>query len=133
MKVFPDTNVLVSAVTTRGICADVLREVFSVHELFISEHIVNEVRTVLRKKFGIHQELIDNFIEILSQDTTMVSSGYLPEISLQDKDDLPVLGAAINSGAEILVTGDKELLDLCLIEGLQIRSPRQFWEMVKSK
>ena len=34
MKVFLDTNVLASAAATRGLCADVLREVFASHRPF---------------------------------------------------------------------------------------------------
>jgi hypothetical protein len=35
MKVMLDTNVLASAVATRGLCADVLRAVLAEHELVI--------------------------------------------------------------------------------------------------
>jgi len=52
---------------------------------------------------------------------------------MQDKDDLPILGAAIAAGAEVLVTGDKELLDLGHIEDLEILSPRQFWEKLRAQ
>ncbi len=40
MKVFLDTNVLASAAVTRGLCSDVLREVFASHDLFISEQVL---------------------------------------------------------------------------------------------
>jgi predicted nucleic acid-binding protein len=33
----------------------------------------------------------------------------------------------------VLVTGDKELLELGDIEGLEILSPRQFWEKLKAQ
>ena len=42
-------------------------------------------------------------------------------------------GGAIAAGAEILVTGDKELLDLGDIEDLEILSPRQFWEKLRAQ
>jgi predicted nucleic-acid-binding protein len=65
MKVFLDTNVLASAAATRGLCADLLREVFASHELFISEQVVIELRRVLQLKFGVNQELVEDFIELL--------------------------------------------------------------------
>tara|TARA_Y100000590_G_C15710915_1_gene1010249 strand:+ start:1307 stop:1432 length:126 start_codon:yes stop_codon:yes gene_type:complete len=37
MKVFLDTNVLVSAFATRGLCADVMRVILTEHELLIGE------------------------------------------------------------------------------------------------
>ncbi len=133
MKVFLDTNVLASAAATRGLCADVLREVFASHELFISDQVLIELRRVLRSKFGVSQELIDEFIELLERDSNPAQSGQLPTIELKDSDDLTILGAAISAGAEVLVTGDQELLDLNCISDLEVISPRQFWEKLKAQ
>jgi len=128
MKVFLDTNVLASAAATRGLCADVVRQILASHQLFISDQVLNELESVLRSNFGAGQDLIDDFIWLLQQDSVLAQPGQLPKVKLQDKDDLSILGAAISSGAEVLITGDKELLELGHIEGLEILSPRQFWE-----
>ncbi|OHB80601.1 MAG: putative toxin-antitoxin system toxin component, PIN family [Planctomycetes bacterium RBG_16_55_9] len=133
MKVFLDTNVLASAAATRGLCADVLRQVFASQQLFISEQVLKELERVLRFKFGVGQVFIDDFIWLLQQDTILAEPAKLPKVELRDKDDLPILAAAIAVGAEVLVTGDKELLDLGHIEGLEILSPRQFWEKLKAQ
>lgn len=133
MKVFLDTNVLASAAATRGLCADVLRAVFASHGLLISEHVLHELRSVLRSKFGVEQRLIDDFIGLLRQDAVQCPDVRLPRIELHGKDDLPILRAAIFAKAEVFVTGDKELLDLRCIEDLQIISPRQFWEKLKAQ
>jgi putative PIN family toxin of toxin-antitoxin system len=133
MKVFLDTNVLASAAATRGLCADVLREVFSSHELFISDQVIAELRRVLRLKFGVGQDLIDDFISLIEQDSSSAQPAQLPRIELKDRDDLAIVGAAITAGAEVLVTGDKELLDLNRIANLEILSPRQFWERLKAQ
>ena len=132
MKVFLDTNVLASAAATRGLCADVLREVFASHELFISEQVLSELGRVLRSKFSVGQDLIDEFILLLEQDSVPVKSSPIPGIELRDKDDLPIAGAAAAAGAEVLVSGDKELLDLGSVGSLEILTPRQFWEKLKS-
>ncbi len=71
MKVFLDTNVLASAAATRGLCADVLRQVFASHQLSISEQVLNELTRVLRFKFGVGQDLVDDFIWLLQQDTVL--------------------------------------------------------------
>jgi putative PIN family toxin of toxin-antitoxin system len=131
MKVFLDTNVLASAAATRGLCADVLREVFASHELFISDQVLIELRRVLKLKFGVSQELIDEFIELLERDSNPTQPGQLPAIELKDSDDLTILGAAISAGAEVLVTGDQELLELSRVSTLEVISPRQFWEKLK--
>lgn len=133
MKVFLDTNVLASAAATRGLCVDVLREVFASHELFISEQVLTELRRVLRLKFGVGQDLIDDFIWLLEQDSVPAQPAQLPRIELNDRDDLAIVGAAFTAGVEVLVTGDKELLDLGRIVNLEILSPRQFWERLKAQ
>ena len=133
MKIFLDTNVLASAAATRGLCADVLREVFASHDLFLSEQVLSELGRVLKLKFGVGQDLIDDFIWLLRQDSVLAQPSRVPRLKLQDKDDLTILAAAITAGAEVLITGDKELLDLGRVENLKILSPRQFWEELKAQ
>jgi putative PIN family toxin of toxin-antitoxin system len=133
VRVFLDTNVLASAAATRGLCADVLREVLTSHELLTSAQVLSELDRVLRTKFGVAQELIDDFISLMRQDTVLAQPGQLPTVEIQDKDDLPILSAAISAGAAVFVTGDKEILDIGQIENLAILSPRQFWDKLKAQ
>jgi len=125
VRVFPDTNVQASAAATRGLCADVLREVLTSRELLTSAQVLSELKRVLRTKFGVAQELIDDFISLMRQDMVLAQPGQLPTVEIQDQDDLPILSAAISAGAAVFVTGDKEILDIGQIENLAILSPRQ--------
>ena len=112
MRVFLDTNVLASAAATRGLCADVVREVLAAHELLTSAQVLSELRRVLRTKFGVDRDLIDDFIWLMRQDTVLARPGQLPRVKIQDQDDLPILSAAISAEADVFVTGDKEILDI---------------------
>ncbi|HSA88057.1 MAG TPA: hypothetical protein VLE46_17910, partial [Nitrospira sp.] len=58
MRVFLDTNVLVSAYTARGICADLLRHILAEHELLTGDVNIVELRHVLRDRFHASPELI---------------------------------------------------------------------------
>ena len=131
MKVFVDTNVLVSAVATRGLCADVLREVLAAHDLVISRQVLDEVRRVLQTKFSVSPDLIADFIKLLQQDATIASPGRVPNVELRDRADRLILSAAVACGADMLVTGDNELLALGTVEGVAIVSPRQFWTKLR--
>jgi len=133
MRVFLDINVLASAASTRGLCADVLREILSSHELLISEYVLIELRRVLADKFRVTHDLIEEFVRLLHQDTIMVKTSRPISVHLRDKTDIPIIGAALEGGADILVTGDKELQDLSRIRELSILSPRQFWEELRVK
>lgn len=133
MRVFLDTNVLVSAAATRGLCTDVLREVLASHELLISAQVLSELRRVLRTKLGLAQDLIDDFLSLMRQDIVLAQPGPPPAVEISDLDDVRVLSAAIAAKAEVFVTGDKELLNLRRVEGLPILVPRQFWDKLKAQ
>jgi putative PIN family toxin of toxin-antitoxin system len=133
VRVFLDTNVLASAAATRGLCADVLREVLTSHELLISPEVLIELKRVLRIKFGVPQDLIDDFISLVSQDTVLARPGAAPSVKIKDKDDLPILSAAVSGGADVFVTGDKEILAVRKVEGVLILSPREFWEKLTAQ
>jgi len=60
----------------------------------------------------VSQDLTDDFIWLLQQDTVLARPVQVPRFEIQDKDGLLILAAAIAAGAEVLVTGDKELLRL---------------------
>ena len=132
MKVFLDTNVLVSAMATRGLCADVLREILTSHQLIVSVSLFNELRRVLREKLQIPGKLIDDAIEVLQQDAHFATPSKLSGVNIRDKDDLIILSSALNGNADLLVTGGKELLDLGKIEGMEIVSPRGFWKRMRT-
>jgi predicted nucleic acid-binding protein len=110
-----------------------LREVLASHELLTSPQVLSELSRVLRNKFGVDQDLIDDFIWLMRQDTVLARPGQLPTVQIQDHADLPILSAAISAGADGFVTGDKELLAIDRIEKLAVLSPRQFWEKLKAQ
>jgi putative PIN family toxin of toxin-antitoxin system len=132
VKVFVDTNVLVAAVATRGLCADVFRAVLASHELVVSQQVLGEVRRVLRVKLGTRPGPVADFIRLLEQEAEVAPPARLPGIELNDRDDVPILGAAIAARAEVFVTGDRKLAELGTVEGMRVVSPRQFWEGLKS-
>lgn len=130
MKVFLDTNVLASAAATRGLCADVVREVFARHESIVSKQVLGELRRVLQSKFRFPRVLAADYVELVRQDSTLAEPARLPKIKLRDKEDLRILAAAaaVAAEADVLVTGDAELLALGHCDKVEILSPRQFWE-----
>ena len=128
MRIFLDTNVLASAVATRGLCADVLREVLTRHDLIISSALLKELKRVLQIKFRVPSPLISGFIAMLQQDTILAAPIDSPGIQIKDKDDIIILAAALSGEAELFITGDKELLELGKVGKLTIISPRAFWD-----
>ncbi|MFH1037557.1 MAG: putative toxin-antitoxin system toxin component, PIN family [PVC group bacterium] len=132
MRVFLDTNVLASATATRGLCADVLREVLALHELVVSPPLFNELKRVLARKFGLSEDIVSDVLELLQEDTIFSKPGKLSDIQIKDKDDVIILSSALTGKADIFITGDKELLKLRKVGRLEIVSPRDFWERLKA-
>lgn len=133
MRVFLDTNVLVSAVATRGLCADVLREILLSHQLVLSTPLLAELKNILHTKIEIPQEIIADYIDVLTQDSTFTENSELIDIDINDENDILILSTALNGNADLFVTGDKELLEIGKIQTMSILTPRQFWEKLKTQ
>jgi putative PIN family toxin of toxin-antitoxin system len=128
VRILLDTNIIVSAVATRGLGADVFRAVLSAHELVTCAPVLQEVRRILRMKFGVPEPLIEEYLELLGQDAIVAEPGKPPDLPIRDRDDAAIVGAALSAGAQVLVTGDHELQSLKNVGKVRILSPRAFWE-----
>ena len=131
MRVALDTNVLVSAVATRGLSADVFNLILAEHELVVGETVLSELRRVLGEKIKVPSKTIDEVVALLRQEATVAKKAEELAVKIRDKTDLPVLSEAVAGNADVLVTGDKDLLEIERKLPLQILSPRAFWEQIR--
>jgi putative PIN family toxin of toxin-antitoxin system len=132
VKVFLDTNVLVSGFTTRGLCADVIRLVLAEDELVIGDVVLRELERVLKQKVELPADQIQEILAFLENQTVQPKPKTVPSVPIRDEDDRWILASAVAAEAEILVTGDKDLLDVAKqVSGLAITDPRGFWNLVK--
>lgn len=94
--------------------------------LVVSEPIAAELREKLIEKFHVPQEEADAVVDHLKAHSAMVSvpgrSGWVT----QDPDDDKFIDAALIAGAPLIVSGDRHLLDLGTVEGIDILTARQF-------
>lgn len=131
MRIFLDTNVIVSAVATRGLCADVMREVLVRHELVISEDLLEEVESVLRDKIGIPLDIIGDIRGLLREGGVLAEPSPEANLPIRGPLDRALVSAAVKGKTDLFVTGDRELLGLSAAGSLEIVSPRIFWEKIK--
>lgn len=130
MKVFLDSNVLVSAFATRGLSADVLRLVLTEHELVSAEVVLSEVERVLTTKFAMPASEIAEVISFLREYPVQSRPEKPASMPISDPDDAWVLASAVAAAAEVLISGDTDLLALrSRVSELQITTPRGFWEL----
>ena len=130
MKVFLDTNVLVSAVATRGLSADVVRLVIAEHELLTGAVNLTELQRVLRDKLHTPARTVRELDAFLRTHTIVPKPAAVLTVSVRDPDDRWVLASAMAGAADVLVTGDRDLLDLGDRAPLPIVDPRGFWELL---
>jgi putative PIN family toxin of toxin-antitoxin system len=133
MRVFLDTNVIVSAMATRGICVDVLREVLVRHQLVISENLLDEVKLVLLRKIGVPPDVVKDILTLLRDGSAMAIPVPPAHLPIPNSTDRALISAAVNGKADLFVTGDQELLDLTECGPMNIVSPRMFWDRAKQK
>jgi len=128
MKIVFDTNVLLSAFATHGLSYRVLDICLDKHELYISKWIIDEVTEKLQTKFSVDKKNILKTLRFMESEFNIVKpTGAIPS-KCRDIDDNNVLHLAEFCGAQIIVTGDKDLLILKSYEKIQIINPRRFIE-----
>lgn len=132
MKVFLDTNILVGAFATRGLCADVLQVVLAEHEMVIGTTVLAELTRVLQKKLGLPPATVQRAEAFLRREAVLVEHAPPVPVEIRDEGDAPILAEAVAGGAEVLVTGDRDLIDIADDAPLPILSPRTFWERLRS-
>jgi putative PIN family toxin of toxin-antitoxin system len=130
-RVCLDSNVLVAAFIARGLCSDLLKLVLSEYDLIIPEVVAEEVRRVLSSKLKASQSALSAVEAVLERCTIVPGADALSPISLRDPDDERVLADAIAAGAEILVSGDQDLLVAAGESPIRILSPRAFLALAR--
>jgi uncharacterized protein len=127
VKVVFDTNILVSAVVFPGGRAEsaLVRVIEERDQLFISRAILDELLGVLARKFSRDAEELARVALLLSDIARTVRPRARLRVVSDDPDNR-VLECAIAARAELLVTGDKELLALGEYRGVRIVNLREY-------
>ncbi len=133
MKIALDTNVIVSAIGTRGLCAELFALVLAEHEPIVGETVLAETRRVLRTKFKLDAALVDEAEQHLRRHGTIVPAAAPLPLSIRDPSDIPVLAEAVAGGADILISGDDDLLSVAEQAPIRIESPRQAWQALRGR
>lgn len=127
MKVVLDTNVIVAALATRGACAELYTRVLAMHSYAVDDNLLDEVERVLRVKFRVPAPRVVDALALLRGTAPVLTPEPLATPVCRDPDDDRILALARSFEADLLVTGDDDLLVLHAWEGIAIVRPREFW------
>ena len=130
MRVLIDTNVLISAAlypNSTPYHAYVKAATYPNRGL-ICEQNVDEMKRIFNKKFPDRIAALDRFLSVALLTLELVPMPVdetLSEAKIRDVKDRPILRAAINADADILLTGDKDFLESGL-EKPRAMTPAEF-------
>ncbi len=134
LRVVLDTNVLLSGIAYP---ASVPGKILAAWrhgsvDVLLSAYILDELQRVLLRlahRHGLTAAEIGDFVDALSIQAEVIEPLPGVEPDLRDVDDRPVLGTLLaatkSSGADYLITGDKDLL--AMAERYPIVTPAKFW------
>jgi putative PIN family toxin of toxin-antitoxin system len=132
LRVFLDTNVLVSAFISRGISAEIFRIIVKEHDLIIGDLVLIELKRILHTKLKMPLTQVNNILNYLKSFEQINYSGEKSTFEIRDKDDENILVLALKSNSDVLITGDKDFLDVRKTLSIKVLNPREFLKLVKS-
>ncbi len=130
MRVFLDTNILVSGFVAHGACAQLVEECLDSHRVVLSEQVLREFSSVLLNKFRSPAEKVNAAIQLLCAACEIMNDPSESPSVCRDAADNAILAAAKATRVDCLITGDADLLVLHPHEGMPILNPAGFWRFV---
>lgn len=134
MKIFFDANVYVA----EALLGEAAEEMVAATEqaswrIYVNTHVLDELERVITEELGFSQRLASLSRRRIIRRATMVEPGASRHDVPKDPQDTPVLRAALEAGADYLVTNDRHLLDLHPYEGLRIVSMTDYYQLLRTE
>lgn len=127
MRIMIDTNILLSAALFKSLnpARSIGIALSQGNVLLLSAYIIDEARTVIKRKWPSRQRTFEDFLHSANFETIEADAITLGLFEIRDPMDYPILYLAMEGRADILVTGDKDFLDV-KIERPSIMTPADF-------
>ena len=129
MRLVLDTNVLIAAFISHGVCSELLEHCVLNHDVVLSNFILDELKEKLTGKFRFTTREANGVVTLLRSRCSLVATPVLPSPVSRDPDDDNIIATAIAGSCQCIVTGDKDLLDLKQVGDILIVSPSRFWQI----
>lgn len=139
MRLVLDTNVVVSALVWGGTPYKLLRAATDGDiELVASPALMDELREVLARehlasRLAQQRSSVQQAIELYGELVIHISPLTAPRAVPRDKDDDQVVAAAIAASADLLVSGDADLLSMGSYEGIAIVSVTEAVRQIEAR
>jgi len=130
VRIILDTNILVSGIFFSGppyLILDAWRN--KKFRLVISHDIYQEYEDIIRDIHEYHSDIdIDHFLNLILLNSEMCYPEKLHRLVTRDPKDDKFIACAVTGNVKMIVSGDKHLLEVSGYRGIEVLSPRQFFE-----
>ncbi len=135
LRVVFDTNIFIAAFLRPGLSEELVdRLIDREFDLFSSPDLINELVETLREKPILTRYSQQDFINTVKRTVRLVYPTEKVLVIKRDPDDNRVLECALAAKAKLIVTLDKDLLDLKTWQGVTITHPKTFsWIIPKNE
>jgi putative PIN family toxin of toxin-antitoxin system len=139
MRVVLDTNLIVSGLLWRGLPGSVILSMLDGRfSPLVTSGTLAELDDVLRRekfaeRFAASGFTSDDFMNRFVQLVIEVEPGIVPSDIVRDEDDLEILACATGGNADVIVTGDRDLLVLEQYAGIRILTPAAFLDLLNTE
>lgn len=128
MRVVLDTNVFISGIFWSGPPYEILKAWQNNKiRLILTQEILEEYHRVAATLSAEYPSIkLDDFIELLTLNSEICFPKELSQKICRDPDDEKFIACALGGKANILISGDKDLLEIPKIYKLTVIKPKQF-------
>jgi putative PIN family toxin of toxin-antitoxin system len=138
LRILLDTNVVFSAILWRGAPHQLLEKISACNNirLFTSPVLLEELAEVLlrptaSKRFSALEIKQSDALSAYIDAVDIVIPSEVPKVVLRDQDDDHVIAAAIAANANLIVTGDDDLLSLGSHQGIKVVTVSQAMDLIQ--
>ena len=116
IRVMIDTNIFISAILFPGskAASGLIKALSSPYQPVTCDYVIDELRRKFSEKFPNRMAELDAFLKASLSIIDLVKTPDVileDEKKIRDKKDRPILRAALNAGADLFLTGDKDFLE----------------------
>ena len=127
MRVVFDSNVLVAAFATHGVCSEIFEHCLKNTTILCGDFIAGEVERILVDKVKIPAKKTSEIIHYIRNQSQWIMPERVTVENLRDPKEHMIIATALSGQADYLITGDKDMLVLKKIKRTLIISPREYW------